>query len=451
MEEYEEEGVSLGQIFKVIFRRWKLLLFITGLIFVFGVLGTQLIYNRLKVNYKTTVVYNVVGLSDGTYSDGSRFNYRDLVKLDALNKVKESNEKYKNIDVEALANKEKISISQNVIQDDTKTVTTVTFSISTKANCFKSVEIATEFMYDVLYAPVAKTIEIEKEANRKSNLTAYNLASTYQNQINYLKNQLNYINEKYNYLISTYGDQQKTLEKRLSEYKQVLNSYFEQNTFDELENELIANNYVKDFNHNKQELEIRRESLVKKISDNQNIIDSLYEQIKRLNGGNDIDVTTLQSSDVFTPYTTQIANLTIANAQMENEISDIDQQIANGGGSAADIQAFNDKLTSYYTKLDTETDLLHERIVTVTTDNVGIDYYGKAIESSGGISLLISALLFLVAGFVVAAIVNLIIDRKYLKEDFRNETKTIVETKEDNKVVEAIDNKDTETKEETKE
>jgi len=440
MQEYEDEGISLGQIFKVIFRRWKLLLFITGIIFVFGLLGSQLIYNKLKSEYTTTVVYNVDSINNGTYSDGSAFNYRDLIKLENLEKVKAEgdNEKYKSIDVKTLVEKEKISIERKVEQDETKTVNTIVFIITAQAKYFKNSDQAKDFLYDVMLQPVEKTINIEKEANRKANLDSFDQSPYFANQISYLKNQLSYINSTYDRLISKYGDNQPVLTKRLSEYKQELNSWFEQNPFSVLDNELTAKKYVKNFSSIEGELIIRKDSLNKQISDNKNIIDSLYAQMKKLNNDQDFNLKDIQSTDVFTPYTSQLASLTISNAQMENELADINKQLAENGGNAEEIAAFTTKLNTYYTKLDQATDEVADISVKVVSYDSTMDYTGKAINTKGGLSLIISILLFLVGGFVVAAIVNLILDRKYLKEE---DTKLVTT----NNVV--IDNKPTQNEE----
>ncbi len=461
MQEYEDEGISLGQIFKVIFRRWKLLLFITGIIFVFGLLGSQLVYNKLKTDYTTSVVYNVIGVNDGVYADNSQFNYRDLVKLSNLEKVKNSNNKYSSIDVKTLVEKEKISIKKEIVQDENKTSSQTVFTITASGRYFQNAEQARDFFAAVLSIPVDRTVQIIEDTNNSINLDAYSKANDYNEQVNYLKAQLAYLTSKYDSLISQFGDIYPTVNqtntKKLSEFRLDLNSYFELHKFSELDNELTARKYVKNFNDNKSKLEIRQASLEKQIEDNEKIIDSLYDQMKRLyNPGPDeeFDIRKVQSSEVYAPYTTQISNLTVANAQMRNELSDIEKQLSEQGGDATDVAAFEAKLTTYYNQLVHETDTYTAVSKSVINENTSVDYTSKAIDSKGGLSLLISVLLFLVGGFVVAAIVNLIIDRKYLKEDtiepaYVSNTKPLPEkTIEEPKKEEAEAKEPEETKEE---
>lgn len=420
MQEYEDEGISLGQIFKVIFRRWKLLLFITGVIFVVGLLGSQLIYNKIKTEYTTSIIYNAQGLNDGVYADNSQFNYRDLVKLDNLNTVKASNEKYSSIDVKTMVEKEKISIKKEIVQDENKTSSQIVFTITASGKYFKNSELARDFFYDVLVVPVNKTVSITEDTNNTINLDAYTKSNDYSEQVNYLKSQLSYLNSKYDALISQFGDIYPKGDNttKLSEYRLELNSYFEVHKFSELDNELTAKKYVKNFTENKSKLEIRKASLEKQIGDNTNIIDQLYSQMVKLNNGSD-DFTNsnIQSSELFTPYTSQIASLTVSNASMQNEVDDIQEQLDSLGGSAVEIATFEAKLKTYYDKLVSETDTYTSVSKSVVTENTSLDYTGKSVDAKGGLSLLISVLLFLVGGFVVAAIVNLILDRKYLKED----------------------------------
>ncbi len=419
MQEYEDEGISLGQIFKVIFRRWKLLLFITGVIFVVGLLGSQLIYNKLKTDYTTSIVYNVQGVNDGVYADNSQFNYRDLVKLETLEQVKASDEKFSSIDIKTLVEKEKISIKKEIVQDENKTSSQIVFTITASGRYFKNAEQARDYFAAVLAVPVNKTISITEDANNTINLDAYTKSNDFGEQVNYLKAQLSYLNSKYDALIAQFGDIYPSgdNQKKLSEYRLELNSYFEIHKFSELDNELTAYKYVKNFNDNKTKLEVRKASLEKQITDNEKVISALYDYMVKLNNNSENFTQSIQSSEMFTPYTSQIASLTASNASMQNEVTDINKQLAENGGDAAKITAFEQKLASYYNQLDSDTEIYTTVSKHVVSENTSFDYTGKSIDSKGGLSLIISVLLFLIGGFVVAAIVNLILDRKYLKEE----------------------------------
>ena len=444
MEYYEEdEGVSLGQIFKVIFRRWKLLLIITFAIFVLGVLGSQLIYNKLKTNYTTTVEYEAVGINEGTYFDNSKFNYRDMIKLNALEAVKASDENFSNIDVSDISKNEKISITRNT--KDNGGVQQVTFTITVAGKYFKDAGQAKDFLYQIALQPVNESIKIAENENHKIYLKAYNEAKDFESQIDYLLKEIDYLYTSYSDLIKMYGDVDSqvssTDNEKISSYQVLLATKFGKNdsaykTIQDLKTKLETKNYVKDFAKNKEALENKRASLLKDIEENSTVISALEESIKKYNGGTDVDISA-HPNDAFTPFTSQIVDLTIKNTKLENEVAIIDAQLDQNGGDKNEITAFEGELNSIYNDLYTFSDTYKNVSTSVVKNNSSVEYTNKAIEANGGLGLIISCLLFLVGGFVVAAIVNLIIDRKYLKE---TEPKT-------SKKEEAIEAKETKTEE----
>ena len=434
MENYEDEGISLGQIFKVIFRRWKLLLFITGIIFVFGLLGSQLIYNKLKTKYSTEVSYNVANVSGGTYIDNSKFNYRDLIKLSNLESIKKGNTEYSNIDVEKMCEDENISIVKNVKDNSTDTQT-ATFTLTVSGKYFKNAQQAKNFMFDVLNQTVVNTVSIVSDSAHDTNLKAFNESNDYDSAIYYLEKQVNYLTEVYDQYITLFGDinaKNGTTTAKISVYKTLLETYFGKDTtitsgkaeykvFEDLKNELAANYYVKNFTQNKIKLEKNMEALNKKIEDNNKVIEKLYAEMDAINPqDNPEGVHTIPANadgTVYQPYSAEISKLTVENGKMQIEIDKISNEIAKQGGDAEDLKKFEASLKSSYDKLVEFTTELNNVTKDVVTENSSTDYVNKSITSSGGLGLIMSVLLFLVGGFVVAAIVNLIIDRKYLKED----------------------------------
>ena len=436
MEYYEEdEGVSLGQIFKVIFRRWKLLLFITGIIFVFGLLGSQLIYNKLKTEYSSTVEYNVVNVNEGKYIDDSKFNYRDLIQASVLNKVKESDEKYKKVDVEGLIKNENISIEKNT--KDSNQTSVVTFTVKVRGKYFPNSETAKDFIYDVLNQAVLNTISIIENSNHKMYLKAYNDAKDYEAEINYLNQEITYLVGNYDKLVELYGDVNSNISdkdnEKISTYKVALENEFNMQTnnniitykaIEDLRNELVAKNYVKDFKNNEEALENKKAALEKSIAENDAIIESLEAKIKAYNNGS-LNIKESNSSDAFTPLTTEISKLQVENAKSQYNISVIIAQLTSQGGSAEDIKSFESRLNKIYEALDKYADIYKNVSTSVVKNESNVAYTGKALEASGGLGLIISVLLFLVGGFVVAAIVNLILDRKYLKEGYNDYAKVI--------------------------
>ena len=455
---YEEDGVSILQIFKVMFLRWKLLLIIAASIFVVGILGTQLIYNRMTTKYESTIEYaNVLGETDGTYINNSIFNYRDIIKLSNLNSVKESSDDFKSIDVESIIKNEAITLSKKL--DETSK--TYLYTISIKAKYFSDKNQAKEFIKGIFNVAVNDLVSIYEKSDNKSYLTAYNDCRDYESQIDALYNELNFIDTNYTSLLkiypassvdgknisayqvlfqNKYGQVVEKTTETTSNTTNTTNNTNETTTkktvttikykvIEDLKNELSAKKYVKDFDSNKASLLNKKAALEKQIEDNNVIIEALEDKIVLYNTGKDrnasgyvADPNDLMISgttnDAFTPLTTEISKLQKENAELSGDIAIIDAQIAANGGDADEVAAFETKLTSLYNSLANSADEYTTVSSSVVKNYSKAEYTSKALETTGGLNLIISVLLSLIAGLVVACIVNLIIDREKLKPGY---------------------------------
>ena len=76
------------------------------LILVFG-------YNRSKDYYVSEFNYLVETFDGDTYLDGTKFIALDLISEESLKKVKESNEQFNSIDIDAMLKQDDISIKRN--------------------------------------------------------------------------------------------------------------------------------------------------------------------------------------------------------------------------------------------------------------------------------------------------------------------------------------------------
>ena len=423
-------------------------------------LGSQLIYNKLKTNYSTEVDYSVANVNGGTYIDNSKFNYRDLIKLSNLEEIKNNKSEYSNIDVKKMSDDENISIVRNA--KDNNENSQVTFTLTVSGKYFKNATQAKDFMFDVLNQTVVNTIDIVSNSAHDANLKAFNESNDYDTAIYYLEKQVNYLTEVYDQYITLFGDidaKSGTTTAKISVYKTLLETYFGKDTtitsgkaeykvFEDLKNELTANYYVKNFTQNKVKLEKNMEALNKKIEDNNKVIEKLYAEMDAINPqDNPEGVHTIPANadgTVYQPYTAEISKLTVENGKMQIEIDKISNEIAKQGGDEEDLKKFEANLKSSYDKLVDFTKELKNVTENVVTENSSTDYVNKSINANGGLSLVMSILLFLVGGFVVAAIVNLILDRKYLKEDLSAENQKVIPQ---HRKVEQIE----EVKEETKE
>lgn len=66
--------------------------------------------NRRQAVIETKFEFNFLNIENDQYSDGTAFNYRNIISLESLTKVKESDPKYNNIDVIKISEHRNIGI-----------------------------------------------------------------------------------------------------------------------------------------------------------------------------------------------------------------------------------------------------------------------------------------------------------------------------------------------------
>jgi len=249
--ENEENGITLSQLLKVMIGRNKkrkiLLGCITLAIFIIMALALKIVYNGSKEVYTANFDWTAVGLNEGKYVDGSNFDYLTLQTTDVLNDVKNSNERFNSIDVNALVNRGAFSIKKIEEKDKENNVLSTSYRITTLQKYYPTNVIAREFVEAVGNYPIKKTIEKLETVNYDSNIVAYNSSIIFDAQVDYLKAQYSLLNKEYKTLIETYGDV--TLNnKSVSKVQQEMLTYFTNYSLDSLTNEISNYGYVKDYN-----------------------------------------------------------------------------------------------------------------------------------------------------------------------------------------------------------
>ena len=102
-EEYKprENQITIGQLFKVMigYNRKSLIRFaiITVAIWLVGFLAIFFGYNGIKAQYQTDWTYNISTFDGTTYMDGSQFYYPDLISIENLKLVKDSDPEFKDL------------------------------------------------------------------------------------------------------------------------------------------------------------------------------------------------------------------------------------------------------------------------------------------------------------------------------------------------------------------
>lgn len=431
----EDEGVTLGQIFRAMFHN-KIRLLIVGIttlivVFIFITLG----YNKNSKTYVAKFKYSDINIANGHYSDGSPFNTLDLVNL--LEDVKNSNEvKYSNVDVDKIVAHNAMTITEeitvNKAEDEKEETEYITshYTLIFAAKYFPDYNTAKSFIIDLINYPILKSNSMVSEIVFDENLTLFDSSNIYSSQINYLTNQENMILSGYESLISTYGDlviDGKKLSSRVSE----INLYFNNNQLAMLSDEVQQNGYIKDLDGYRNTLETQKYNLTLELKSNQAKLDQLIDDRNSLIE-KATSTSSLQTLDLST-YNNAIITLTQRNVDINQEIEVIDRYLNSSETYTPELKAnFEARLTSFRTKLaELTTDYKNCYLKAIENYNV---YYNDAskVVGTGGLSITVSFALSVLAGLVVACIVNLCFDHKMLSKEYltQNKKKNIVnETK----------------------
>ena len=420
----EDEGISLIELIHIIFRRKWILLGVTLGIFILSILFSSLVFNRNKEYYSVTFSLEYPESSNYKYPDGTSFNYRKMISYDNLVLAKESNQKYKNIDIDSLFETNSIQIVELTKTVNGNTVPSGEYTLAAKSKYFNSRDVAKEFLRDLTNVPIVKVNEIMANMDYDSNLSNYSNSTVYDSQINYLVAQRDFIINGYNNLINYFSsglmvtsikdDNNKT--KTLKEYLSDVEIYFDNNKIDSLKSELDANGYVKDSSY-LETIVLRRDLLIKEKEENVKKIEALTLQLKNL-------VNDVYSGSSLNPsyesFNTQIAELTTTNVELDSQIELLNKYINESGNvSASDKQEFEAKLDNYYKALVEFTNTYRSVVQSTYKENSNVDYhYNSVVILEGSVKTLYVAILGLVGGFVVASVIILIMDLpKYKKND----------------------------------
>lgn len=431
--EEREEGISLGEIFHVMLIKKWLLLGIAVAVMIIGVLGLALIYNPAAEYYETEYELKFNGYSSGKYPDGTDVIMYDFISLDTLEKVKASDEKYANIDVETMVEDNDIIIVENYESINEKDVKTGTLTIKVLKKYFKDDKLAKEFLIDLTNYPVEYAMNAIYSINHKTNLIQSTTAGNYSTQLGFLIAQKNKLIAGYNSLASVFSNgyivNGKTISAALSEVE----AYFSQNNLESMLTEIELNGYLK--NENSDFLEtIKRDirNLKREKELNESKLVALNKSLDELI----LKYQTSASSSLYIEslktYNDQIASLTLRNVEIDYTINVVyGTYLENENATneyAALIKDFEERLTKFYNKLDEFTDIYIDFHHTTNLDNAKVVFSNSAkVMSEGGISVIIGAAIFLIVGAVVGGCVNLVIDMpKYLKN--KKEKEVEVET-----------------------
>jgi len=420
----EEQGLTIGEYFKVIFKRvwWVVGATLVGLAAFMLIFG--LWYNREMRTYSLTYQLTYPNSESGYYPDGTVFIIEDSVSKEALLAVRNGTysgdaERFSDIDVEDMVDDDKIALTK-----ETDEITgATTYTVTANASYFKNKSQALAFLREVAMYPVDRINEIAKAIVYDKYLTddVYGNAKTYADRIELLETQKDYIETMYGLISGESGDVAFNLAK--------LQIVFTSTDIESLES-AISNNYYR----------LDYETYIENVDDEIGAlkieIDGLKAEIEMQTEARDKAASTSPGA-TLDAYDQRISELTSLIAESEKAISTIYKTLNKMGNSVDEstdlsaitltvsdeykqlIENFNARLETYRTQLNEQSKTLKNTYIKVYAANSKVTYSNNKLIVDDEISLALAALMGAVLGFVASAVVVCIIDGpKYKRKKY---------------------------------
>lgn len=407
----QNKGPYISDYFRVIFGRKLLFTIITVII---TILLTLILYfgvSKPGKKYSITFQYSNQELNEDV-------NYKSLVSKDYLNQIKNSDEKFENIDIEKLLEKNDISI---LINKDEST-NEITYTLEFKKSYIDNNELAKDFVTKLLSYPIESKVE-KCKVNYQENLSFINNSFKLENKVKYLEEQYEILNNAYSKIIENFSDSVDTnIYKEIVESKNEFNNIFLNVDFASLKNTIEANGYIENFTTYKTQL-------LQELNSNIINYNNITEKINKFDNNQSVI------------YTTEYFNLVDTLINSKTEIKSIILKFMSNNVKIDDLIELTD-IESIYTTAELETmygqidtTLYEETINNINNlinnienytnivtglegdcwNQVSISYNNtNIIKITGGISGALIIILSFVIGVVIAGCVILFIDRKKL-------------------------------------
>lgn len=435
----EEQGIKISQILAVLFGRkitlfsvWAGVFLISLLVLKFGIEPNQ------KVYYSDFNLIDSLSVSE-KYSDGQSINIYDLITYDNIMHVAEEAGISKK-DAESIYYSDSFSVKrvENKVSVEETVENEVYFHIELSSNKIKNSIKLRRFIQGIANLPNDKQKDIlDKQAN-DIYLSLYDDdAKTYDMQILYLKNQYELLITRYKSLISTYGNVFLDDGKKLSDDIVMIEEFFKNNSFTDLENQVRTGGFVKGYENEKTIYESKVLTLEKEKNVSEAKLSNLVSQRDELIKNAD-NLQTVEISE----YNSKIIELTLRICDIDKELEELNFKIDNldkirtDEDLKADIAQFEDHLDLIKAKLDNFTSN-YESAIDYVSNNYSITYFetSSIIKETNTLGFIKLFVLPLLVGFCIALLVNLCIDGKKLTGKYKlvHISKIKEETDENNK------------------
>ena len=326
-----------------------------------GFLGFKFVLNPMRKTLSATYTYDLAGTYTDSdtirFIDGTLFNPYDLTSKANLEKVKNNNEKFANIDIDRIAKEGAITITKNVTyyNENDSSSANINYSIQAKAKYFGSDDLGKDFIYDLINLAQGLSTEAINSYQANSSFTENFASMNFERQINQLSAQYESIDNLYLTLENKFGataSGNSNEEKIYELYNKYVSSYYISavSTFsDVLKGQKDSNKYY-NYVIGQEDVAISdihalSQSYIETIKDNNKNIAIYEERLNDLLNSKAIIDSNVNISAQISQYDNLITNLKLNNKEIDKELNN-NGYFENGFGDYV-FDALNPDTTIY--------------------------------------------------------------------------------------------------------
>lgn len=422
MDEEEKGALTLGDFFKVLFRRKWIILAVTLAALLIGTLIVELAVNPEKIMYRVYFSMEYPGKSS-VYPDGKTFRFQDMVSLEYMQAVKDSDERFANIDVEKISENDGVAISSTSVLKENESSAKLTtneklyeYWFVAKANYFPDEDTANAFLRALAAYPAEYTKSSLENVSFTKNLLSYESDSVkrYEERLAILNNQYDYLVEQYDDLIELFGDNLVINEKSLSVWLNELQTAYGNYDRESLTERLSRYGYTftdKVFEETTDDLVHELQINTKEIENNK----ELYKQLVG-NSGTTAETTLLttiselESRNENILYTLNFRGITVDKTNSNLWTWQKDEASEAYINFTEESAVFGREMDTIKETLEKQAVICKEVVSAAYGQQSRVLFAGSKLDKSGSTNMISVALISMLIGLVASAVVVLIVD-----------------------------------------
>lgn len=417
MDEEEKGALTVGDFFKVIFRRKWIVLAVTVAALIIGTLLTAFAVNPKKTAYRLYFSIGYPGI-ETTYPDGKIFNFLDMTSLEYLQAVKDSDQSFDGIDTENIAAKDGIKIYRTEASDDASDNESLfDYKFEADAEYFPDKTTANAFLRALAEYPAKYAVSSLENVDFTANLIAYDGDSVkrYEDKISALNSEYNYLAGQYSALISEFGESLtvngKSLGLWLSGLQTAYSSYDRQSLSDRLDRYGYAFN-DKVFSEETDDLVHELQLNTKEIENNRSLYTDLIGSVNVTSETSILTrISELEARNENIMFTLNFRGVTVDSTTDANLWSwSVDKNSAAYANYVTLSAAFGAELDGFKTALEEQAAVCKTVVSATYAQQAKTLFAGNNLEEYGGTGIITAAVLSLLIGLVAVVAVVLIID-----------------------------------------